>query len=50
MGEESLSDPPLPKRGAVDGTNCNIKPNSAGDGGQNHGVNGDGTSQQSQGI
>lgn len=45
MGEESSSDPPLPKRGTVDGPGCNMKPNSVGDA-QNQGMNGDGLSHQ----
>jgi hypothetical protein len=42
MGEESLSEPPLPKRVAGDVSNCNLKPSIVGEAIQNHGMPGDG--------
>jgi hypothetical protein len=41
MGEESLSDPPLPKRVTGDVGNCNLKSSIVGEGMQNHGIPGD---------
>ncbi|XP_069681594.1 bromodomain-containing protein 7-like isoform X2 [Periplaneta americana] len=49
MGEESLSDPPLPKRVVGDGSNCNMKPNIVGEGIQNHGMSADGIHQHHPG-
>jgi hypothetical protein len=46
MGEESLSDPPLPKRVTGDINNCHMKPNILGDGAQNHRIPGDGLHHQ----
>ena len=45
MGEESLSDPPLPKRVTGDVNNCHMKPNIV-EGVQNHGLPGDGLHHQ----
>ena len=45
MGEESLSDPPLPKRVTGDVNNCHMKPNIV-EGVQNHGIPGDGLHHQ----
>lgn len=41
IGEESLSDPPLPKRVGGDVGNCNLKSSIVGEGMQNHGIPGD---------
>lgn len=41
MGEESLSDPPLPKRVTGDVSNCNLKSSIVGEGMQDHGIPGD---------
>jgi hypothetical protein len=45
MGEESLSDPPLPKRVTGDVNNSHMKPNIV-EGVQNHGITADGLHHQ----
>jgi hypothetical protein len=45
MGEESLSDPPLPKRMTGDVNNCHMKLDIV-EGVQNHGMPGDGLHHQ----
>jgi hypothetical protein len=41
MGEESLSDPPLPKRVVGDISTCNLKSSIVGEGIPNHGLPGE---------